>query len=205
MRKQLLFAILMMPIVLPAQSLNKPLPDFSATGISGKNWTNKDLLGKVTLINFWYIGCLPCMSEAPYLSALKDSISDKNFQLISFAKNNKDDLETFLTGKSDNKDQTVAILRSAFSLKINYEVIPGCQFGTVTKPAKNDCEYINRTIGITTFPTTLIIDKKGIVRYIKTGFVKSGEIGSDKKLKTDPKTNKYVSELENEIYLLLNE
>jgi thiol-disulfide isomerase/thioredoxin len=209
MKKLLFLLVIIISHTVAAQTskplLNNPLPDFSATSISGKNWSNKNLLGKVTLISFWYIGCLPCMSEAPYLSALNDSMHDKNFQLISFAKNNKNDLEGFLLNKSTSKDNTAQILRMAFNARINYEVIPGCEFGTVSAPAPNDCEYLNSKLGIQTYPTTIIVDKKGIVRYIKTGFVKSGEVGKDQKLSHDPNTNKYMSELRDEIAKLLNE
>ena len=54
-------------------------PDFSAIDIDGKKWTNKDIEGKVMVLNQWFTGCRPCRQEMPELSEWKDEMPDVMF------------------------------------------------------------------------------------------------------------------------------
>ena len=54
-------------------------PDFSAIDIDGKKWTNKDIVGKVMVLNQWFTGCRPCRQEMPELSEWKDEMPDVMF------------------------------------------------------------------------------------------------------------------------------
>ena len=54
-------------------------PDFSATDIDGKIWSNKDIEGKVMVLNQWFTGCKPCRQEMPELSEWKDEMPDVMF------------------------------------------------------------------------------------------------------------------------------
>lgn len=54
-------------------------PDFSATDMDGKTWTNADVDGKVMVLNLWFTGCAPCRSEMPELSRWKDEMPDVMF------------------------------------------------------------------------------------------------------------------------------
>ena len=54
-------------------------PDFSARDIEGKKWTNKDVEGKVMVLNQWFTGCRPCRQEMPELSEWKDEMPDVMF------------------------------------------------------------------------------------------------------------------------------
>ncbi len=54
-------------------------PDFSATDIDGKTWTNADVKGKVMVLNLWFTGCAPCPAEMPELSTWKDEMPDVMF------------------------------------------------------------------------------------------------------------------------------
>lgn len=54
-------------------------PEFSATDISGKTWTNADVKDKVMVLNLWFSGCGPCRSEMPELSSWKDEMPDVMF------------------------------------------------------------------------------------------------------------------------------
>ena len=54
-------------------------PDFSATDIDGKIWSNKDVEGKVMVLNQWFTGCKPCRQEMPELSEWKDEMPDVMF------------------------------------------------------------------------------------------------------------------------------
>lgn len=54
-------------------------PDFSATDIDGKKWTNANVKGKVMVLNLWFTGCGPCRKEMPELSKWKDEMPDVMF------------------------------------------------------------------------------------------------------------------------------
>lgn len=54
-------------------------PDFSATDIDGRKWTNADVKGKVMVLNLWFTGCGPCRTEMPELSTWKDEMPDVMF------------------------------------------------------------------------------------------------------------------------------
>ena len=54
-------------------------PDFTATDINGKQWTQKDIKGKVMVLNLWFSGCGPCISEMPELSTWKNEMPDVMF------------------------------------------------------------------------------------------------------------------------------
>lgn len=54
-------------------------PEFTATDMEGKTWTNADVKGKVMVLNIWFTGCGPCRSEMPELSTWKDEMPDVMF------------------------------------------------------------------------------------------------------------------------------
>ncbi|MCS7303998.1 MAG: redoxin domain-containing protein [Thermoguttaceae bacterium] len=51
----------------PVQLLNKQVPDFKFTDLSGKPVTPKDLAGKVVYLDFWGPQCAPCRQMLPQL------------------------------------------------------------------------------------------------------------------------------------------
>ena len=62
------------------------VPEFTQT--SGQEWLNskpltkKDLLGKVTLIDFWTYGCWNCYRSFPWLHGVEKQNKPKGFQII---------------------------------------------------------------------------------------------------------------------------
>ncbi len=54
-------------------------PEFTATDINGKTWTNADINGKVMVLNLWFTGCGPCRAEMPELSKWKNEMPDVMF------------------------------------------------------------------------------------------------------------------------------
>ena len=60
------------PNLVPSAMIDKPAPQFDLPLLNNgkKHFTDADLQGKVTLVNFFASWCVPCRVEHPYLSAL---------------------------------------------------------------------------------------------------------------------------------------
>lgn len=54
-------------------------PDFKATDITGREWTNADVNGKVMVLNCWFTTLERCLLEMPILSKWKDEMPDVMF------------------------------------------------------------------------------------------------------------------------------
>lgn len=61
-----------------------PFPNFSATGLQGNKLSKAQLLGRPTLINFYFAGCAPCLEEAPRLNQFFATRPDLNLLAITF-------------------------------------------------------------------------------------------------------------------------
>ena len=158
----------------PDSLLNKPAPSFLGKSIKGNIFRLENFKGKVTLLNFWFIGCTPCMHEIPYLNSIYNQYSGQDFQLISVANNVKEDLIAF---NDSARNEWMSNVRKVMKTEtINYEIIPACSKRKKRKQVKNtrtvglECDNITKDYFVHSYPTTYIIDKMGIVRYASSGF-----------------------------------
>ena len=73
-------------------SIGGKAPNFSALTPTGKQLALKDVLGKVTILEFWAAWCKPCRDENPNLVDVYNQYHDKglNIMAVSFDKNAKD-------------------------------------------------------------------------------------------------------------------
>jgi peroxiredoxin len=115
-------------------------PDFNVTTINGELLTLNQLKGKVVVINFWFESCAPCLAELPALNKLVEEFQQQDVVFIAFGKDPEIRISKFLAEK-----------------KFNYKVVSG------------KYDLANDFCVIAGWPMNMIIDKKGIVRYIKAG------------------------------------
>jgi peroxiredoxin len=54
-----------------------PMPQFSVKTLDGKTISSTDLIGKVVVLSFWFIGCPACMEMEPKLNAFKAKFSGR--------------------------------------------------------------------------------------------------------------------------------
>jgi thiol-disulfide isomerase/thioredoxin len=56
----------------PARKVDRPLPAFSLSDLSGRSWTAQSLAGKTVFLNVWATWCGPCRGELPYVQKLHE-------------------------------------------------------------------------------------------------------------------------------------
>jgi peroxiredoxin len=121
--------------------IGTPFLDFSATSVNGKIISEKQLQGKVTLINFWFAGCTPCIAEFDALNDLYDKFKDHpSFQFLSL---------TF--------DPEESVRETRLKYDIPYDV---------SSIKREECHRLNFDSG---FPTSIIVDRQGKIVFIKYG------------------------------------
>jgi len=121
------------------------LVDFESKLLDDQNIRLSAHKGKVILLNFWFIGCVPCMGEIPDINKIYKNFQDSNVIILSLAKNSVSQVNKFNEGKFSHPVE-----------KIEYPVIP-------------DCEKIAELYGVSGYPTNVLIDKKGIIRLVNSG------------------------------------
>ena len=121
------------------------------TDMYGNKINTKSLLGKIIVINYWFINCAPCKAEIPLLNNIVDKFeSDSSVVFISIALDNDYLLKDF-------------VKRTPF----NYQIIDSGKF-------------IADKDGIRSFPTNVVIDKEGKVYFHSTGFSSSTPVFIEK-------------------------
>lgn len=66
------------------------MPDFEAKTLAGKILSRKSLKGKIVVMNFWFIGCKPCVAELPALNKLVQHYKAKDIVFIAFGNSGRD-------------------------------------------------------------------------------------------------------------------
>ena len=123
----------------PVQTQNGGMaPDFNVTSIDGKVFDSKALLGKVVVLNLWFVNCPFCVQEIAMLNPIVDQYKDAVF--IGMAVNSKTQLQSFLK-----------------SNPFKYNIIPNAgqimlfKFGESDKSGNFDLK----------FPLHVVIDRQG--------------------------------------------
>ncbi|MCT4637413.1 MAG: TlpA family protein disulfide reductase [Bacteroidales bacterium] len=143
-------------------------PQFSTKDMNGNEVSTDVMKGKVTILNFWFTKCKPCIAEIPDLNRLYDKYKD-----------NEDVVFASITFSTDKQ-----VTKFMESNEIKYPVVTG---------AKDICKKFN----VMGYPTTVIIDKEGnIVDQVIGGMPNVDEELSEiiditlsgKKVKKNPKS-----------------
>jgi len=114
---------------------------FSAKDIDGYKIRPKDLEGKVVVLNFWFIKCAPCRDEMPELNKIaKTYENNPNIVFIAVDLDSKDDIKEFLK-------------TSPFA----YHII-------------DDGKELADKYEIKSYPTNIVLDKEGKVKFHSAGY-----------------------------------
>lgn len=104
---------------------------------------------KAVVLNFWYKNCMPCKMEFPHLSAAYDKYSDK--------------LELFAMNPIDSSAQVIADYKRDNNLSFP---MGSCNFN------------FESMFNLRAYPTTIVIDRYGMISFIYSGTIPDTEIFS---------------------------
>ena len=113
---------------------NQPAATFSLLDLNGRTISNTNLLGKVTLINFWYPSCPGCVSEMPKLIKTAQDYQGTDFQIIAI---------------SLPYDSIESVINYADERKLPFTVMYDAEGKT------------GKSFGVQVAPTSFFINKKG--------------------------------------------
>jgi thiol-disulfide isomerase/thioredoxin len=116
------------------------ISSFVAKDMEGNKYVLKDLKGKIIVLNFWFVNCPPCRMEIPELNKIVDKYKENNDVIfLAIALDEKYDIEEMLK-----------------KLPFKYHIIDGGR-------------YITSKYGINSYPTHVIVDKEGVVKFHTSG------------------------------------
>jgi len=85
LRAALVIAATAISLALSACTSSEPAPPSTFVLLDGSQTTTSDLVGKVTLVNFWATTCVSCVKEMPELAATYQKFKDRGFETVAVA------------------------------------------------------------------------------------------------------------------------
>jgi thiol-disulfide isomerase/thioredoxin len=116
----------------------EPVVDFEWKDADGNEYALRDYRGKAVLINFWATWCVPCRKEIPDLIEINTELDDASFVMIGISVDAVSDINKVDLFIQDQRINYINILDDGRLQR---------QFGSI------------RAI-----PTTILLDKEGVVR-----------------------------------------
>jgi thiol-disulfide isomerase/thioredoxin len=113
------------------------LENFKAVNYDGIEKSLESYKGNVVVINFWFTRCGPCIKEMPVLNKIAAANKGNNVSFLSITYSHKEEVSEFLK-----------------TTKFDFEKI-------------TDGQALIDTYGVSAYPSTIIIDKNQIIRFIK--------------------------------------
>lgn len=127
-----------------AQEEGSKFIDFELKSITGDHFKLSNLKGKIIIIDFWASWCVPCRLGIPFLSELYDSYKEKGVEIIGI--------------NLDNKLEKIEKFFSKLSKRPSFNIL---------WDSSNTTPILYK---VTTMPTTIFINKDGIIAHKHLGF-----------------------------------
>lgn len=120
-----------------------PAPDFNLEKVGGGRIRLADLRGQAVIVDFWDTWCPPCRKALPHLQELHDEYADRLTVVgVAFGRDGRDAVAKFLA--ANNLTFPCALMDEEFATAQAYG-------------------------GLSSIPTTFLIDPEGVVRQIWVG------------------------------------
>ena len=141
--------------------MGEPAPELAAIDywFPGQADTLANMRGKVILLDFWATWCGPCLAAFPSLTEWYETFQKDGLEILGITKYHGE-AEGFSV---DNPTEIEFLKRFKKAHRLPYNFV-------VAKDNTNQTAY-----GAGSIPTTVLIDRKGIVRYVETGTSRSRE------------------------------
>jgi thiol-disulfide isomerase/thioredoxin len=114
--------------------------EFQAQTLDGGELQLSSLKGKVVLLNFWGIWCIPCRKEIPKLQAMYEELRTQGLEIVGI----------------DVGDEADMARKYVAQQSMSYPVLLG--------------EEIAGDYDVEVFPTNVIIDRAGRIRHVEEGY-----------------------------------
>lgn len=124
-----------------------PAPDFTLPSSTGENVRLAEQRGQVVMLNFWASWCGPCRKEMPLLDEMSKRYGAAGFVLYG------------VNVEEDNTDAKKLIKQLGVTFPILYDT-----------ESKASSLY-----NVDAMPTTVLIDKKGEIRFVNRGYKEGDE------------------------------
>ncbi len=136
-----------------APAPGKPAPSFSSERLDGGTVALESLRGHVVLLNFWAVACPPCRIEMPELEKIHRRYSGRGLRVLG------------VTEMDPARDQAARFIAE---IGVTYPILldPGARIGAL--------------YGIEAHPTSVVIDARGIVRFVNSGYLRGEERGIER-------------------------
>jgi cytochrome c biogenesis protein CcmG, thiol:disulfide interchange protein DsbE len=133
----------------------RPAPEIVVQRLSGKPLALSSLRGRVVLLDVWASWCVPCKQELPMLDAIAGRLRDRGVEVLAVSiDQERGNVTKFLES------------RSRWALTVAHD--PDGVIADRLQPEK--------------MPTSYVIDREGIVRFINSGFEPSDAREIERKL-----------------------
>jgi peroxiredoxin len=119
-----------------------PAPAFSLSALDGSQATLAQYKGQVVMVNFWATWCGPCQQEMPLLDQMYKKYKPAGFTLIGV-----------------NVDKEAPPVKELLARK-------PVSFPVMLDPANQ----VSKAYHVDEMPSSVIIDRKGEIRYIHRGY-----------------------------------
>ena len=147
-KKLLGLGVLVVAGLLAINASANPAPDFTLPSSTGENVRLAEQRGQVVMLNFWASWCGPCRQEMPLLEEMSKRYSAAGFVLYG------------VNVEEDNTDAKKLIKQLGVTFPILYDT-----------ESKASSLY-----NVDAMPTTVVIDKKGVIRFVNRGYKAGDEV-----------------------------